>query len=256
MTLVLGSKLVGALCVVHLLPFVLGASGFGDVGTQHRLINSDCLPGPLKMDAYPTCVDVNDGNDSVSWRPWTYPPYCADGSAYCVFTSTDFQGPGRGLSLIDMQPTETQNATTSAVKSLAHLLSSLPPPNTAGETSPPYDVRDIPGKGKGLVAIRKISRGQTFMVDYAAVVADQQFPTRVRREQGRHLLREAIHRLPAADEVLSLARSSSDPDNVPAVEDVLKTNSFSVEIAGKVYMALFPRIAVSNSYLLQCVASK
>lgn len=62
----------------------------------------------------------------------------------------------------------------------------------------------------------------------------------------------------SADEVLSLARNSSDPDNVPAVEGVMKTNSFSVEIAGKVYMALFPRIAVSlphppTKYLPQAV---
>jgi hypothetical protein len=53
------------------------------------------------------------------------------------------------------------------------------------------------------------------MVDDAAVVADERFPTRVRREQGRQLLREAIERLPMAKEVLSLARSSSDPDDVP-----------------------------------------
>jgi hypothetical protein len=85
------------------------------------------------------------------------------------------------------------------------------------------------------------------MVDYAAVVADSRFPSRVKREQGRQLLREAIERLPGAEEVLNLARSSSDPDNVPVVEDVMKTNSFSVEIAGREYMALFPRIAVSPS---------
>jgi hypothetical protein len=106
-------------------------------------------------------------------------------------------------------------------------------------------VQDIPGKGKGLVATRKILRGQVFMVDYAAVVADARFPSRVKRDQGRQLLREAIERLPGAEEVLSLARSSSDPDNVPVVEDVMRTNSFTVEIAGREYMVLFPRIAVS-----------
>jgi hypothetical protein len=212
--------------------------------TQRRLVDVDCLPGPLKLDAYPTCVTASTGEDALSWRPWTYPPYCPDNTAYCAFTNTDFQGPGRGLSLVDVQQPNTSNV-TSAVRFLAELLSSLPAPDRTPEASPPYEVRDIPGKGKGLVATRKIRRGQVFMVDYAAVVADQQFPTRVRREQGRRLLREAIHRLPAADKILSLARSSSDPDNVPAVEDIMKTNSFSVEIAGKAYMALFPHIAVS-----------
>jgi hypothetical protein len=37
-----------------------------------------------------------------------------------------------------------------------------------------------------------------------------------------------------------------DPDNVPAAEDVIKTNSFQVDIGGKGYMALFPEIAVSG----------
>jgi hypothetical protein len=83
------------------------------------------------------------------------------------------------------------------------------------------------------------------MVDYAAIVADTQFPSRIKRNQGRELLREAIERLPAADVILNLARSSSDLANVPTVEDVMKTNSFSVEIGGKGYMALFPKIAVS-----------
>ncbi|KAL2020097.1 hypothetical protein VTK56DRAFT_8901 [Thermocarpiscus australiensis] len=135
--------------------------------------------------------------------------------------------------------------------SITKLLSSRAPatPNT-GKASPPYEVRDIPGKGKWLVATRKITRGQVFMVDYswstAAVVADAQFPSRVKRAQGRQLLKEAIKRLPAADTMLTLARSSPDAADVPAAEDVMKTNSFSVDIDGKGYMALFPGISRIN----------
>lgn len=214
---------------------------------QQRLFGTDCLPGPLQLDSYSTCVATSNDND-LPWAPWSYRPYCADNTNYCVFTNTDFRGRDRGVSVIDVPPSRTENV-TSAVASIAKLLSSVPPPapESVDTTSPPYEMRDIPGKGKGLIATRKIKRGQVFMVDYAAVVADTKLPGRVRQAQGRRLLNEAIERLPGADEVLSLARSSPDPDNVPAGEDVMTTNSFGVEIDGKGYMALFPRIAVSLS---------
>ncbi|KAK3293646.1 uncharacterized protein B0H64DRAFT_477154 [Chaetomium fimeti] len=212
---------------------------------QQHLYGTDCLPGPLQLDSYPTCVTATSDDDDLPWAPWTYRPYCAGDTNYCVFTNTDFRGRDKGVSVIDVPPSGTENA-TSAVTSIAKLLSSRPPaPESADTTSPPYELRDMPGKGKGLIATRKISRGEVFMVDYAAVVADTKLPGRVRQAQGRQLLSEAIERLPGADEVLSLARSSPDPDNVPAGEDVMTTNSFGVEINGKGYMALFPRIAVS-----------
>ena len=215
----------------------------GDI-IQQRLFGTGCLPGPFQLDSYPTCVTASN-EDDVLWAPWTYRPYCAENTNYCVFTNADFQGPNRGVSIIDARPSSTGNA-TSAVTVVAELLSSMPrAPESADEQSPPYEVRDIPGKGKGLIAIRKIPRGQVFMVDYAAIVADTHLPGRVRRAQGHQLLREAIERLPGAEEVLGLARSSLDPENVPVSEDVMKTNAFSVEIGGRDYMALFPRIAVS-----------
>ncbi len=236
-------SVVAAFCVVQFVPYASATDG-----GQRPLLRLDCLPGPLSLEAHPACMaaGAGDGDDTVSWHPWTSPPYCPENTVYCVFTNAGFQGPDRGVSLIDVQPSSTSNA-ASAVDSVAQLLSSLPIPETTGDESPPYEIRDIAGKGKGLVATRKILRGQAFMVDYAAVVADKEFSSRIKRAQGRRLLKEAIHRLPSAKQVLSLARSSSDPDNVPAFEDVMKTNSFNVEIAGKGYMALFPQIAVSLS---------
>jgi hypothetical protein len=238
-----------AVYIVLLIPSAAGTQNGPRQGAdinQQRLFGTDCLPGPLQLDLYPTCVTATGKDDDPPWAPWTYRPYCADNTNYCVFTNTKFQGGHRGVSVIDVPPSGTENA-TSAVASIAKLLSSLPPPapESVDTTSPPYELRDIPGKGKGLVATRKIKRGQVFMVDYAAVVADTKLPGRVRQAQGRKLLTEAIERLPGADEVLSLARSSPDPDNVPAGEDVMTTNSFGVEIDGKGYMALFPKIAVS-----------
>ncbi|KAK4108499.1 SET domain-containing protein, partial [Canariomyces notabilis] len=169
-------------------------------------------------------------------------PYCIEATSYCVFTNAKFQGPNRGVSIIEANSSQA-TAVLASTASL-HVVSSGAP--EVGNESPPYQVQDIPGKGKGVVATRKISRGEVFMLDYAAVLVDTQMPSRIKRDQGRQLLREAIERLPAARKILDLARSSLDPDNVPAAEDVIKTNSFQVDIGGKGYMALFPEIARMN----------
>lgn len=239
----------GVLTVLCSVQFILPAAATsgphgGDIA-QQRPLKPGCLPGPFRLDTHPTCVTAADDDDTASWDPWTHRPYCVDNTAntkHCVFTNANYHG--RGVSIIDVQPSDGDNA-TSAV-SVARLLSSAAPISVAGhEESPPYEVRDLPGKGKGLIATRKIPRGQVFMFDYAAIIADTQFPSRVKREQGRQLLEKAAERLAGAEEVYALARSSPDPDNVPVAEDVMKTNSFSVEIGGKGYMALFPKIAVS-----------
>jgi hypothetical protein len=239
------SGMLAALCGAQFfLPAAATPEPQGDI-VQQRLLKSGCLPGPIKHDAYPTCVTVAGNDGTASWDPWTHRPYCVDSTVnanYCVFTNSNYHG--RGVSIIDVQPADADNA-TSAV-SVARLLSSVPPsPEATQEKLPPYEVRDLPGKGKGLIATRKIPRGQVFMFDYAAVIADTQFPSRVKREQGRQLLEKAAERLAGAEEVYALARSSLDPENVPVAEDVMKTNSFSVSIGGKDYMALFPKIAVS-----------
>lgn len=217
---------------------------------RQPMFGINCLPGPLQFDTFPTCV-MAGGEGDEPWAPWTYRPYCTDNTTYCVFTHAHFQGPNRGVSIIDVQPSGSDNNTTSAVTSIAEFLSSLGASHGSQddgheEQPSPFEVRDIPGKGKGLIATRKIRRGHVFMVDHAAVVADVRLPTRIRRAEGLQLLKEAVERLPGADEVLNLARSSRDPENVPVFEDVIRTNSFTVEIAGKDYMVLFPRIAVSE----------
>jgi len=107
----------------------------------------------------------------------------------------------------------------------------------------PYTVRDIPGKGKGLFAARRIARGEVFLEDYPSVLADVEFPGRVRRDQGQLLLQRAIEQLGQAEEVLSLARSSTA--GAPVQEDVMRTNTFGITLGERSRMALFPKISVS-----------
>ena len=89
------------------------------------------------------------------------------------------------------------------------------------------------------------------MIDHAALVADSAFPSRVKREIGRSMFERAIARLAAETrkEFLNLARSGDEDGGKKEdvnVEDIVKTNSFTVSVGGGSYMVLFPRVAVSE----------
>lgn len=222
-----------------------------------------CLPGPISHDDHPSCLEIPPETpsdyDPSQFHPWTHRPFCPAETPYCVYTSSQFQS--RGISVIAMpfSVAKARNDTT-AIRSLEVLLASdaaTRPPSPAEPTDRPYEIRDIPGKGKGVVATRRIPRGTVLMVEHAAVIADMVFPVRVRRVLGREMLRRAMSRVGKESEeaILELARSSQLPGEVPAAEDVMKTNAFTVKVAGRSQMALFPRVAVCFSFPLPWTCS-
>lgn len=113
-----------------------------------------------------------------------------------------------------------------------------------GTKSALYHVVDMPGKGKGVVASQRIERGSVFMVDYASIVAAVEFPEKMLRFQGHMLLEKAVEQLPDPQRVLSLARSGSTDRAL--MEDVMRTNSFSITMNDKPWMGLFPQISRMN----------
>ncbi|KAK0634406.1 hypothetical protein B0T17DRAFT_513273 [Bombardia bombarda] len=236
-------------------------SARGNVTPQKHLewSTGNCLPGPLQHADYPGCattllhLDEDDDNITIKshnnsptngkWTPWTHRPYCAD-TDYCVFTNANI-----GLSIITTQD-----------ESDALLKSTSPHSNhdENDKVTPAYEMRDIANKGKGLVATRKIPRGEVLMVDSVALLAALEIPRKMKQEKGRLLFSRAVERLPRAGEILGLARSSSSDEGANAeledgasmsaafVEGVVKINSFTVEVGGMGYMGLFPRIARIN----------
>jgi hypothetical protein len=126
----------------------------------------------------------------------------------------------------------------------------------------PYEVLDVPGKGKGAVATRRIAKGMAILVEGVRVLAGVEYPAHVRREEVRVLLGEAVGRLGESGEVLGLVRGvgrGGDGDGQEegedggvggVVEDVMVTNSFGVAVGGKEYMGLFVDAAVSLSFYL------
>ncbi len=93
-----------------------------------------------------------------------------------------------------------------------------------------------------MVATRLIRQYEIIMLDYASLVIDLSFPTRVRRAQGYEVLHQATDHLSDPDRVLSLGRSSTVAADI--VEDVLRTNAFHTMLADTPHMALYPQISV------------
>jgi len=191
---------------------------------------------------------VPDGHVGVAfspWTPWSFQPFCAD-TDYCVFTNAQFAG-GHGVSFIGT-PSNTQAAVAVLRQAFTEPAEEADPGGDGddrdgpGAAERPYEVQDLPGKGKGVIATRFIRRGHMFMFDYASVLADVRFPARVKQFQGLALMEKAVEQLPNADEVLTLATSSTK--GAPVAEDVLRTNTFTAKVDEKEYMALFPRISV------------
>lgn len=204
------------------------------------------------------------GPEPVDWSPWTHPPGCLAANAhsnvtkYCLYTNSAHGH--HGVSLITTPETAANAAELLDdfnADFLRPLGSHVNVPRRSGNGTAvedgarasddeddhrPYEVVDMPGKGKGVVARRRISRAEVVMVDFASIVLDLAFPRAVRRLDGYDLLDQAVRQLGDHERVLNLARKREHPPNV--VEDVLRTNAFHFELDGKAHMALFADIAV------------
>lgn len=196
----------------------------------------------------PTPIDDNVGSSAADWAPWTHRPFCIRSSRnpktkYCVFTNT-FHGEN-GLSVITTPEIAAMSADVFDDPYGLSFIST----GSVGDSSKDsvYKIVDIPGKGKGVVANRKIQAFETVMADHATVLADIGFPSSVMQSQGYDLLHVATKRLMEPERVLNLSRSSKSGADI--VEDVLRTNAFNQDLAGEPHMALYPTISVSHVYL-------
>ncbi|KAJ9165299.1 SET domain-containing protein [Coniochaeta hoffmannii] len=189
----------------------------------------------------PLPLDDEAGPEPNSWSPWTHRPYCAS-SSYCVFTNSKFHGSSDlGVSFIS-----TPEVAASSLDVLEKSFSApLAVTSDANATiSPSYRIVDMPGKGKGVVARQRIERGSVFMVDYASIIAAVEFPEKMPGFQSHMLLDKAVEQLPDPQRVLSLARSSAADRAV--MEDVMRTNAFSITLDDRPWMGLFPGISRIN----------
>ncbi|KAI2601831.1 SET domain-containing protein [Hypoxylon sp. NC1633] len=209
-------------------------------------LSSSVLSGREGLSTCPLPIDEDSAIDLGTWAPWKRRPYCVEpfladepGPQFCVYTFEPFRG-DQGISII--------TTPVLAAGMIDALDDAVVPPKlrdfsspalTAGQGSPAYVIKDVPGKGKGLVAKRKIRKWELVLVDHPALLAHMDIFDTVGPETRQDILERALHQLPEHQqrEILSLARSSGGEP----IEDTMKTNIFGVELGLEIpHLGLFP----------------
>jgi hypothetical protein len=181
---------------------------------------------------------------------WTHRPRCIhsdDGQqSYCLYTDAKYRE-GHGISLI-VSP-QMAASIREAIDTPHVDWNSAKLPQTAGpvitEEGPAYEVFDTEGKGKGLVARRRIRRGEVFMLDFPVVVANWKFVEHVSPIDGQVFLMKSVDQLPSAERILALAHSTGGP----MLEDIMRTNACSVHMNDtEPHLGLFAEMSVSARF--------
>ncbi|KAL1844839.1 hypothetical protein VTK73DRAFT_1692 [Phialemonium thermophilum] len=279
-------SVTSAILVLLHSPCVVGSdSTSAQVAEEQTRFNPLGLLRPLDPTTCAIPVDDSTAAQTGSWEPWTHPPFCVTSVSsspgakeshdhvgnrhkVCLFTDTRFRG-GAGLSAI----TTPEIAASLAPKLMDPYVSWEEPKHSfrtgpivgsadaGNETTtpppPPYHIVPVPGRGQGVVALRRIRRAEVFMVGVPAVLVATTTPAvamvveGVDHQDGRQwrgLLEEAFERLPCRDALMALARSAGH--GTPA-EDVLRTNMFTIPVEGLAHQGLFLEISVST-WLRNC----
>ncbi|OTA98155.1 hypothetical protein M426DRAFT_70346 [Hypoxylon sp. CI-4A] len=201
----------------------------------------------------PLLVDDEIALAQHSWHPWTYPPVCiqpekASDSKLCVFSYTKLRGE-QGISLI----------TTPDIA--AGGIGILEDPNPIWEAwarsqplavsePPPYEVRDLGDRGKGVIANRTIRRDEVVMLRYPVLVKIMD-PRPWKHQDVMKLLHRAAVQLPPKEALQMMQLAHSKGGYI--VDDVINTNAFGVLINDADHSGLYLDVSVSAKPSLLCL---
>lgn len=198
----------------------------------------------------PPLVDNETAVITGSWSPWSIPPACLGskkgGSKLCTFTSFNHWA-GGGVSII------TTPEVAAGVASLLHDPDIPWLENERGspfktDGPKPFEVKDFPGKGFGVVATEFIRKNQVLMLG---------LPIMLQLSGLNHwsshdvltLLHRAANQLPSKqrEEMRYLSRQGKGY----IIDDIMRTNTFEVSVDGVSHSGLFPEIAVCRRSVFQ-----
>lgn len=195
----------------------------------------------------PLPVDDRTADKTGSWSPWSVHPTCAypadESSKYCLYTHTALHG-GADISII----------TTPEIAAEAVALLEDPDPRWYKWNEPvapehggeePYELKEIPGKDIGVVATRRIRRGEVVLSDTAAVISMLNPPRGVLPAHKSVLAQKAYLQLGEEGQGMIAALSGGERGGV---EGIFNANMFTISLAGwEKHRGLFPKVSVRVS---------
>jgi hypothetical protein len=172
-------------------------------------------------------------------KPWSHKPQCltekGTNETYCVYTNERF-AKGRGISFF-------------TTPSIAEKVTELPAFTDDGLhndvnnfDNPPWEIRNIPGRGNGLFATRTLHRGDLILANTPMGVyqSDAFFPD---YELGYQYLRKTFDQLPKSSQEIFLRMATHSPGD--AVMERINTNAFAGDFEGAPHFLLYPETAAS-----------
>ncbi|TVY80372.1 hypothetical protein LSUE1_G007473 [Lachnellula suecica] len=172
-------------------------------------------------------------------KPWTRKPSClksGDNETYCVYTNEKFAN-GRGISFFTSP-------------SIAEKVTQLPAFTKEGLhdeannfEDPPWEIRNVRGRGNGLFATRTLHRGDLILADTPLGVyqSDAFFPD---YELGYQYLRKSFEQLPKSSQEIFLQTGTHSPGD--KVMERINTNAFAGDFEGEPHFLLYPETALMN----------
>lgn len=185
--------------------------------------------------------------EDTSSGGWSGPHSCA--GSYCVYVNPSFAA-NRGIAIISDGDTANVLANLPIFVDLAGARAAeLLTTANINIRSQDVDTRDIPGKGRGLVASRTVQRGQQIMAYTPALVMHRAFVDDLSRAEQLRLLRDAVSRLPTHTRVVfwkQLGQTHEADDN--DILEIVMNNSFNLplSLSGANFIGNFPEVSMYN----------
>jgi hypothetical protein len=196
-------------------------------------------------------ANVKNAKSSV----WTLPPKCISNATehFCSYTSQLFHH-GRGFTVI------TNPDSTSEIYHLLSHESSLASSHISPPNPPPFAVKQIQGRGMGVIANRTIERGEVlFAHAIIGMFNNEAFPTSPDHVHSdiQDLFLSSIEGLPAVTREKFWALAAHEEDESKAIVKSgkgvigrLNTNTFGEEFDGEEHSLVVPETAVCSCSFL------
>ncbi|KAF2447878.1 SET domain-containing protein [Karstenula rhodostoma CBS 690.94] len=192
----------------------------------------------LSNAAISNCLNTDD---RTTHEPWSYPPVCTDvlpsvGSSLCVYTNTSFSH-GRGISIL-------------TTPELAERILVLPPFQDSevlqgvNDFTGTWYTQGMPGKGIGMLAKRDLVFKDRITAQTPALLAylESDLSTADREK----FFKTAVSQLPKATREMYLGLATVYGLPQVKYQDVVKANTFQLEIHGHNHLAVFPETSRLN----------
>lgn len=221
------------------------------------------------LDTWEPCLArfASDTSSSIRDDPWAQHPRCRNwrprladippesNKTPCVFSQASFRD-GHGLSLVTTSEVVLdlleQGALDERDQCEFHGPASSSsfmqgPISHSDSNTPAYEVRSLPGKGEGIVALRRIEKDEVFLLDHPAILATWGLIAQPWSKVQESLLKRAVEQLPenTRKKVLGLSRANLVP-GLPLC-DLIATNVCALVLGSEAYhIGLFAEFAVSS----------